>query len=125
MNEEAKEILMQLLEDGANALKEGAIWIGGEVPLLIQEVLIFNGIRSGLFALLSLVVLYGCYRLGKYGWQYKPKGVFDDTKTHYIIVTCISAAISITALLWNVLTLAKIIFAPRLYLLEYAASVVK
>ena len=122
MNEElqlkANEVLLQLLNK-ATEVGEAAM---AEIPLVVQELLTYNFVTSlvgfivwGILAALSLTILF------KY---FKPIAQ-EDHDAGLAFIAFVAIVNLLIYLVFFSTAWLKIWLAPRVYLLEYAASLIK
>lgn len=131
MNEELKnkanEVLLQLLNK-ATEVGEAAM---AEIPIVVQELLTYNFVISliGFIVWLSVAIgsWYGVYRFFKWGRMKDQHGrtniYLNDMEPAAVLFPLIAIVVSPLFLACN--TWLKIWLAPRVYLLEYAASLIK
>lgn len=131
MNEELKnkanEVLLQLLNK-ATEVGEAAV---AEIPLVVQELLTWKFATSlALFLFWLFVAIaawYGVYRFFKWGLSKDDHGRSNIYNKHMeefaILLPLIAACLTPWFLVCH--TWIKIWLAPRVYLLEYAASLVR
>lgn len=110
-------------------------WLFVEAPEVVQQILIWNGVESGIKFLFGLVLIIGwpilCYKVSKkyYNWYLiEHQKVGDDPG--YWVPTCIASVFStlITQLIgWHQInfTWLKIWIAPKIYIIEYIGSLTK
>lgn len=117
MDEELVEKLTQYIEVTED-------FMAREAPLVVQEILYRPWID-----LLSLipcfVVIYGGYRLSKYLYGKADWKEFDYFAVASVIITTMFSAIAFCAIMslcFNITDCAQAYFTPRLYILEYLAS---
>lgn len=138
MNEQLQTALLTILNSTINAAGAAKEFLLAEVPEVIRQLLVWKAIESGLRMAVWLAVagamLYVSRRLWKYAknWQ-APAGIrlelanTEDRDYAYIasgFLGIFSGLTTIISLLYNTAWL-QIIVAPKLYLIEYAASLVK
>jgi len=122
------EMVAPVLEKAVAALERGADWMAGEIPAVIQELLLWKMWESGVLAVIGLVLsvllVWGYSKLWKYA-----KRDYDPFQLSYVpvggAITGLILIVTGTVFLGNLLELIKIVVAPRVWLLEYAASVLK
>lgn len=136
MNEQIEKYLLNALEGIGQGVSTGIDFLAGEIPLYIQELLIWYAVKSGLFTLIGLVLIIGTvYIFIKYGGAKKDgDGNYKVTLTHndngdfdaHVIGTGFTGFFLIV-LGGHLMSLdwLQIIIAPRVWLLEYAATLVK
>lgn len=139
MNEKLQVALADLVNKSVGALGKGTEFLAGEIPDVIRQLLIWKAVESaiwfGLGILLLIAMIYGNYRqikwirswLGKPcpGHYYKDLGLelCDRPELMLNFFQLLPGAV-ILSLLSN-LDWLKIWIAPKVYLIEYAASMVK
>lgn len=96
-----------------------------EIPKVLKELLMIHGLEYGFWFLFMIavtgVIIYGIYRILK--WGTSAEKLTTDMCGFIIVITIILSIISMCTLanaIGNLLTTAKIVVAPRIYLLEYA-----
>ena len=130
MNDQLQKVLADIITrvtSGADA----AIQFGKEqIPEVLKQLLIWNFTFSFLiwFSAAAIIVGYIIWMLTKFRWWFKNQ---RSTTTE------LDAAITTVTLIWGIITFImifvfwcnldwlKIWVAPKLYLLEYAASLIK
>lgn len=118
-----KEQATQMLQSLIVSATEAGDFIKEQMPLVIKELLAFNTAKYALYCIIALVFLsaYGIY-LRKYFKKEYPKdhedgiaivgGVFSMIGTCFFFIE-------------GLIPLLQITLAPRVWLIEYAASLVK
>lgn len=130
MNDQLQKVLADIITrvtSGADA----AIQFGKEqIPEVLKQLLIWNFTFSFLiwFSATAIIVGYIIWMLTKFRWWFKNQ---RNTTTEQ------DAAVTILTVIWGIITFImifvfwcnldwlKIWVAPKLYLLEYAASLIK
>lgn len=121
MNEEIKTEALasinQLISYIQTGAKQAGDFVVEQTPLLVQEILTYNGIISGGLSLLGVVLfIVGVIVVFKSKWD-EPR----LTNIPFVILAVISQVV-----FWeNIGTFLKITFAPRLYLIEYVSELIK
>lgn len=149
MNEQANKILVELLQKAANGIDAAVSFSQAQIPDVVHQLLVWNFVHSMIitvFALASIPLVIWFIKIqirkveiGKFGdegysWdrgkpKYLPTFVWDKKGevNPFIMFLLMFVAMWGTWLicLMSNLTWLKIWLAPKLYLLEYAASLVK
>lgn len=119
MNEKFQEYLMSILE------KTGE-FLGEELPEVANQILIYSLYEGVTFIVLGLILLAGPVKLQHWITNVYEPGNYDMSKISWYIVTGLLGYFPILIMfVGNLLNIFKILLAPKLYLLEYAASLVK
>ncbi|ELY2536613.1 hypothetical protein SMB94_004005 [Cronobacter sakazakii] len=149
MNEQANKILVDLLQKASNGIDAAVSFSQAQIPDVIHQLLVWNMVHSLIMTLIAistipLVFLFvkrQCRKVevGKFGnegysWdkgnpKYSPTMVWDS-KGELSLLIAPGAAVLFFWVLWVIvvvtkMTWLKIWLAPKLYLIEYAASLVK
>ncbi|WP_443700187.1 hypothetical protein [Pseudomonas sp.] len=130
MNEELQKALLAILNKTVSASEAGMSFLQKELPEVIQQLLMWKAFESAAFfltfAALTFLFVTMAIKLFKAARSYKPKNSYDDADGYYFCVF----GLSLVSALFLLLALAnlswlKIILAPKLYLIEFAASLAK
>ena len=139
MDEQTKKLLNEYLVKLLGAIEKGADFAAEQIPLVIQEKLTFSlvmgliwGAVGILFAIAGLVWyriwrkrarLHGTTLAQRYGEPTPEQIAYrinEDGNNVAAIVGCVALVVSaIPVVLYNLNVIAKIYFAPRLYILEW------
>ena len=126
-NERLNEILISSIEKLDGAVDKGVEFAAEQAPDLIQQLLLWHGVKSALGFTLSVLVLIACVVLYRMGWV-RIEGESDSTRAGVRggggFFACVVSLICIGGVVNNIDWL-MILIAPKLYLLEYAAELVK
>lgn len=130
MNEQLQKVLADIITrvtSGADA----AIQFGKEqIPEVLKQLLIWNFTFSFLiwFSATAIIVGYIIWMLTKFRWWFKnQRSTTTEQDATVITITVIWGFVSFIMIFvfWCNLDWLKIWVAPKLYLLEYAASLIK
>ena len=130
MNEQLQKVLADIITrvtSGADA----AIQFGKEqIPEILKQLLIWNFTFSFLiwFSATAIIVGYIIWMLTKFKWWFKnQRTTTTEQDAAVTVLTVIWGFISFIMIFvfWCNLDWLKIWVAPKLYLLEYAASLIK
>ena len=149
MNEQANKILVELLQKAANGIDAAFSFSQAQIPDVIHQLLVWNLIHSLIMTviaistipLVTIFVRRQCRkvevgRVGSegYSWDrgkpiYSPTMIWDS-KGEISFLLAPGAAVLFFWGVWVIavvteMTWLKIWLAPKLYLLEYAASLIK
>ena len=140
MNEQIQEYLLSTMERLDKGLSSGVDFLAGEIPLYIQELLVWYAVKSAILAIISVLVLITLTVVWiKYSGKGEPleenprkrkmtltHDEDGDIGGHVIILAPISIIIAVVAMveMFN-LDWLQIALAPRVWLLEYMSELVK
>lgn len=129
MNEQASKVLADLLEKASNGIDSAVAFSQAQLPDVISQLLIWNFTQSLVSSILGILLFcffqYVAWRLFKYckkTWAANGDDIFDHPE---IFIYATGYLLSFIALTWVNLTWLKIWLSPKLYLIEYAASLIK
>lgn len=118
-----KETLNEILQRMMATVDKGIDFLSAELPEVVMQLLLWHGVYSLVWFSLGLGVMGICARLFYKLWG-NPNDWDDEGHTILMgflgIFSIIGGIVAICNLTW-----LKILIAPKLYLLEYAASLVK
>ena len=137
MNEQLEQYLVRTLEGLEQGLSSGMDFLAGEIPLYIQELLIWYAMKSGIMTLIGLLLIsVTVYIVIKYSGvgeeddhgQYKitlTHDNFGDLSPHTMATYPMAGFVLMCGFAMTSLEWLQILVAPRVWLLEYAASLIK
>lgn len=114
MNEELQRALAEIL----NGAIEAKDFLLSEMPDVINQLLWWHGVKSGLATLTFVLVWVGVVLL----WRKLIKG--DGDEDVFLFCAVLTTMWSIVGWMFPSLDWLQILIAPKLYLIEYAAKLV-
>ena len=113
-----KTTLLQLID----AVKQGGAWVAGQIPDVLHQLIVWTMVKGVVFMLFLLIIWPVYLRSMK-----KVRQVVDDESFMLTVVLTVTLLIMLTVfiVLNPVSDALKALFAPKLFLLEYAADLVK
>lgn len=127
MNEQAQKILVDLLQKASNGIDSAVSFSQAQIPDVIHQLLVWNFALSMIFTILGVSLF--CVA------QYVSWGIFKKLRKEWAgdeffdhpegMIIGMVYMITYAPLAWISLDWLKIWLAPKLYLIEYAASLVK
>ncbi len=127
MDEQLQQALASLLNKAASGIDAGSAFLQAELPEVIQQLLIWKAVVSGLSMIGFFILIYAIYRINKWQVSYWEKTLeHDDFIDHPEVVINLIQALWLIPLfgLWSI-DWIQIWLAPKIYLIEYAASLAK
>lgn len=134
MNEELKNKANDMLLEMLNGLEKMVDFSVEQLPLLVQELLFWNFTKSlilsvfwGLVLITSVIVFIKLLKWGFSSYEDSYLKKHESSPEIFIPSTIILPVLMICSVIviFENLDWLKIMIAPRLYLLEYAASLIK
>jgi nitrate reductase NapE component len=118
-----EEALVEIITKASQAVETGVSFLSAQLPEVIHQLLVWKAIQSGLLFMVAMLGVVACLA-GQ--WKVHKIAVREEESDLYIIVLALCLPLSIAAIgAFNWLDWLQIIVAPKLYLIEYAAKLVK
>lgn len=133
-----KETLNEILQRMLSTVDAGVAFLSAEIPDVIQQLLVWKAVSSGLFFLFWLFVNIFLLKSLTVHWNARDK---ETLSKRYMkrnweedsYVNTFNCLLLIIGVLWIISAIGvmastswlKIIIAPKVYLIEYAASLIK
>ena len=121
MNEQAQKILVDLLQKASNGIDSAVSFGQAQIPDVIQQLLMWNAVSSAGIQIICTLAISACIYLMRFAWN---KVDDADVVLEALAFTGIWS-IACVVIIFNNFDWLKIWLAPKLYLIEYAASLVK
>lgn len=123
-----EEKIAQLIENGENVLWIIVDKIMEEAPILVNEILTYNIFRHIVIAIICLIptIILAIYTKKAYTWyskQSEQEKLADPIFAIPLLISICSFLCLIPTIV-HTFFMCKIIFAPRLFLLEYVQTLV-
>ncbi|EIY7779059.1 hypothetical protein ACUCHI_005105 [Escherichia coli] len=140
MEEQANKILVELLQKASNGIDAAVSFSQAQIPDVVHQLLIWSFVHSALFQVAGLLLLIAAIKLPSFArttrnngerwtsFDGRPNDGYFISSVYYDICTVF---VPIFGSIMGVLIIAfnfewlKIWLAPKLFLIEYAASLVK
>lgn len=145
MKDKLQEALVDVIESATEGVKDGVSFLSTELPDAISQLLMWEMTASLIRMLIGLLIFAAliataikiapkCGRGDKTGHEYRWLGRYEPTLTHddsgevsltaILMIVPTALILMVSVILMN-LTWLKIWIAPKVYLIEYAATLVK
>lgn len=129
MEKQLEQAVSSLITTALNTFEEGAGFLSEQLPDVIQQLLIWKAIESFIYTCLS-IFLFGFYIYAvKRGLKAVQKGVENspyDEETMYFLFCVAVVVLGLITLLTSFkcfsMTWLQILVAPKIFLIEYAAT---
>ncbi|KFC12661.1 phage transmembrane protein [Trabulsiella guamensis ATCC 49490] len=125
MNEQANKILVELLQKAADGIDSAVAFSQAQIPDVIHQLLIWNAVSSLLFQLIAILTVMGFLLTVKKAWNVAEGYSGADFLAFLYITSGALTSIIMFVGFWFNFDWLKIWLAPKLYLLEYATSLIK
>lgn len=123
MDNELQKALAQILNKTVSAAEAGVAFLQKELPEVIQQLLVWKAVESAIYFLTALVVLWFCLYAIRKMWAYSKTDSGRGSEA-LMFFPGVATGLSVLAMIQHIDWL-KILIAPKLYLIEFAASLVK
>lgn len=129
MNEQLQQAMSRML-DGLDAT---VTFLSGEIPDVIHQLLLWYAVKYGIEMLFGIAILVGYITVALWGFKkaraFESEATYSDSWLGYSTLAIASGAVglltlALAAYLINLQWL-QILIAPKLWLIEYAAKLVK
>lgn len=120
VKDKATEVLLGLIQKASDGLDSAVAFSQAQLPDVINQLLVWNAVSSALTQMICIVVIFIIIWLARLAY----KSGDDD---HLFFVALFGGSAGVAAFLAFICNFdwLKIWLAPKLYLLEYAASLLK
>ena len=127
MNEQLQQALTSILDKTMSGVDASFEFMQAELPDVIQQLLMWYATKSAIFAILGMVILYALLKLDTKAYKFiKEEYDADEVFLIWGLMGSIVRAIYIWPLcMISNLDWLKIWIAPKIWLIEYVASLVK
>lgn len=124
VTDKATNVLLGLIQKASDGVDSAVAFSQAQIPDVVNQLLLWNAMSSAIICMVCVILIIPCVY-----WSIKAFGgnVADgDSDAAFLIVTfsSIVVSVSIFTMVLNFDWL-KILIAPKLYLLEYAAALIK
>lgn len=124
--------LVDIIQQVSGGVKQGVSFLQQEIPDVIKQLLVWKMVKALFFVMLSLVLAAIATKLIYVGisgrTEQKSKSYYDREESAYVLPwtgAVFTYSISGMIFLINTLEALQIYIAPKVWLIEYAASLVK
>jgi hypothetical protein len=122
MNEEINAKLLQYLEKTETTLESIVDFSSDQVPEIIEQLIMFNLVMSGAYVSLGILLLLAIFPVCKIANSFDDKDLCSMFKS--VGSGCLGT-ISMIMICSEMSTLIKCWIAPKLFVLEYIANLIK
>lgn len=120
MNEQSQKVLSDLLSRAVQGVDKAVEFSQAQIPDVIHQLLVWNAVSSLLIQVFLLILCVCIVLVIRLAWK--------GDEEHLMLATMILGGLlllTFTVFIFHNFDWLKIWLAPKLYLLEYAASLVK
>ncbi|MEI7177090.1 hypothetical protein [Pectobacterium carotovorum] len=126
MNEQAQKVLADLLQKASNGIDSAVSFSQAQIPDVVHQLLLWNAVSSALYQLLvvAFVSVYAFSAVRAANSKESWSNAKEIAVIGWIVIGGLAGLVLILFSFKNFDWL-KILIAPKLYLLEYAARLIK
>lgn len=129
MNEQLQQALASILGKTMQGVEAGVSFLSTEIPDVIHQLLLFKLVWS---AIIAVILATTCFFLISKGWKVSKKANEEVNSSNkgfpwfvYGAVCVLPSVIMFFVILGSLKNVIQIWLAPKIYLIEYAASLAK
>ncbi len=120
MEEIGKDLAKELL----TMLKSTKEFVIEQAPDVVQQLIAYSTVESSICLFVSLVIVVVGASLIRSGLKSLKKDKYDDFAMICVVAGSISGVVGLTAITINSMALAKVLVAPKIFLIEYLSRLV-
>lgn len=124
LKEKSSELLVKMIDFSIQSASDVVEFSKQQIPQVIHELLMWRATNAGIWMLVGILVLIGMWKTFK-AINKCVKDTGDDDNYIMHIGTAMLAIIGLGFFLPNLLELLQILVAPKVYLIEYSADLIK
>lgn len=119
--------MVDIIGQATSGVKAGVAFLQQEIPDVIRQLLIWKAASALVWATFSLLVALSCIPVTSWARKYHKTYKVNDFPGHVFIAgfSLFASAIGAARFVVNGLEALQIYIAPKVWLIEYAASLVK
>ena len=126
MNPETDKQIAEILKKGLEAAEKSGNFVIEQAPDLVKQLITYKTIETSICVLIEITLMYLIFRYFKYLYKKnnEDSDFISDNELHVgaIIITFGLSIFCFLAFIGDVSILIQLIFAPKIYLLEYIAK---
>jgi hypothetical protein len=124
-----EQALSEILNKGVAGIEKGVDFLNAELPDVIEQLLLWKGVYSVIELIVGCLIIFGCWKIPYilYKKHKKTIGELDEiilplcgTFGVIIILVLVIMGLCLINFKW-----LQILIAPKIYLIEYAAELIK
>ena len=126
MNAETDKQIAEILKKGLEVAEKSGNFVIEQAPDLVKQLITYKTVETSIYVLIEITLMYLIFRYFKY--LYKKNNEDSDfiyeNEFHIggIIINFVLSIFCFFAFIGDVSILIQLIFAPKIYLLEYIAK---
>ena len=126
MNAETDKQIAEILKKGLEAAEKSGNFVIEQAPDLVKQLITYKTIETSICVLIEITLMYLIFRYFKYLYKKnnEDSDFISDNEFHIagIVLSLVVAIFMFIAFITDISNLIQLIFAPKIYLLEYIAQ---
>lgn len=130
MNDELQKALAAILQKTTAAATAGVDFLSEQLPDVVRQLLVWHAVKSAVFCVLYLVLMAACIQAARRAWQAWMTFAYSEHNSGKELRFLGLVVAVLGVLFWafsaaDSLEWLQILLAPKLYLVEYTAAILK
>ena len=125
MNTETDKQIAEILKKGLEVAEKSGNFVIEQAPDLVKQLITYKTIETSICVLIEITLMYLIFRYFKYLYKKNNENsdFISDNGLHVgaIIITFVLSIFLFFVFIYDISNLIQLIFAPKIYLLEYIA----
>ena len=126
MNSETDKQIAEILKKGLEVAEKSGNFVIEQAPDLVKQLITYKTIETSICVLIEITLMYLIFRYFKYLYKKTNENsdFISDNGLHVgaIITTFVLSIFLFFVFIFDISNLIQLIFAPKIYLLEYIAQ---
>ena len=126
MNAETDKQIAEIIKKGLEAAEKSENFVIEQAPDLVKQLITYKTVETSICVLIEITLMYLIFRYFKYLYKKnnEDSDFISDNEFHIIgmIITSLMGIFLFFAFITDISNLIQLIFAPKIYLLEYIAQ---
>ena len=126
MNTETDKQIAEILKKGLEVAEKSGNFVIEQAPDLVKQLITYKTVETSIYVLIEITLMYLIFRYFKYLYKKnnEDSDFIVDNEFHFggIVITFALSIFLFFAFITDISNLIQLIFAPKIYLLEYIAK---
>ena len=126
MNSETDKQIAEILKKGLEAAEKSGNFVIEQAPDLVKQLITYKTVETSICVLIEITLMYLIFRYFKYLYKKNNEDsdfiIYDEFHIIGMIITSLMGIFLFFAFITDISNLIQLIFAPKIYLLEYIAK---
>ena len=126
MKSETDKQIAEILKKGLEVAEKSGNFVIEQAPDLVKQLITYKTIETSICVLIEITLMYLIFRYFKYLYKKNNENsdFLYDNEFHFggITITFVLSILCFFAFICDISNLIQLIFAPKIYLLEYIAQ---